>query len=100
MMPETFGGFDWDAGNRVKCKRHGVSIAEIEALFMGELRIAPDLKHADVEARFIAIGRSGSSRPVFVAFTFRTVEGLRKIRPISARYMHDKELTRYAATRS
>ena len=25
-----FDGFDWDDGNREKCQRHGVSIAEIE----------------------------------------------------------------------
>ena len=99
-MPEPFGGFDWDGGNREKCVRHGVTIAEIEAMFAGELRVAPDLKHADFEARFIAIGRGASGRPVFLAFAFRTVGGLRSIRPISARYMHDKELARYAPSRS
>jgi uncharacterized DUF497 family protein len=77
--------------------RHGVSIAEIEALFTGEFRVAPDLKHAEVEARYIAIGRGASGRPVFVAFTFRTFGDVRRIRPISARYMHDKELARYAS---
>jgi uncharacterized DUF497 family protein len=25
-----FDGFDWDAGNREKCRKHGVSTAEIE----------------------------------------------------------------------
>ena len=23
-------GFDWDAGNRAKCQKHGVSVAEVE----------------------------------------------------------------------
>ena len=52
-MSEPFGGFDWDGGNREKCVRHGVTIVEIEALFAGDFRVAPDLKHADVEARFM-----------------------------------------------
>lgn len=99
-MIEGFGGFDWDGGNREKCVRHGLTIEEIEAVSSGELLVAPDLKHADVEARFIAIGHGASGRPVFVAFTFRTVEGVRSIRPISARYMHDKELARYDPSRS
>ena len=25
-----FDGFDWDEGNLVKCRKHGVTIAEIE----------------------------------------------------------------------
>ena len=28
-----FAGFNWDAGNRKKCQKHGVSIAEIESVF-------------------------------------------------------------------
>jgi uncharacterized DUF497 family protein len=27
-----FDGFDWDHGNRDKCRKHGVSIGEIESL--------------------------------------------------------------------
>jgi predicted DNA binding CopG/RHH family protein len=32
-----FGGFDWDSGNLPKCLGHGVSLAEIEALFRGDV---------------------------------------------------------------
>ena len=35
--------FDWDSGNRAHCQKHGVSIAEIEALFRGTPQVAPDL---------------------------------------------------------
>lgn len=28
-------GFDWDLGNRAKCAKHGVTVAEIEGLFRG-----------------------------------------------------------------
>jgi hypothetical protein len=32
-MKLRVSGFDWDDGNRTKCEKRGVSIAEIEALF-------------------------------------------------------------------
>ena len=38
------GGFDWDAANRAKCQKHGVSIAEIEEVFHGAVSVFPDLK--------------------------------------------------------
>ena len=89
--------FDWDGGNRAHCQKHGVTVAEIEALFRGEPRIAPDLKHARAEDRLIAIGRTAEGRPLFVAFTIRERLGQRAIRPVSARYMHDKEIRNYEA---
>jgi uncharacterized protein len=88
-------GFDWDIGNRAKCEKHGVSIAEIEALFVGAPRIAPDPKHSDGEDRMIAVGRTNTGRPVFVAFTLRTKNRRRLIRPVTARYMHAKEIVAY-----
>jgi uncharacterized DUF497 family protein len=63
--------FDWDRGNRAHCQKHGVSIAEIEAFLRGEPRIAPDPKHAHLEDRLIAVGRTAQGRPLFVAFTIR-----------------------------
>jgi len=90
-------GFDWDDGNRRKCQKHGVSIAEIETLLTGDARMAPDVKHSGSEDRYIAVGRNGSGRPVFVAFTFRIRGGERLVRPISARYMHGKEIDGYEA---
>lgn len=93
-------GFDWDSANREKCVRHGVSLAEVEAAFLGAIQIAPDLKHSDNEARYIAIGFDGQARPIFIAFTLRTISGVRRIRPISARYMHAKEIDRYDPSRS
>ena len=95
MMNSRVTGFDWDDGNRAKCQKHGVSIAEIEALFIGALRIAPDPKHSEDEERMIAIGRTSAGRPVFVAFTLRTKNRQRLIRPVTARYMHSKEVSAY-----
>jgi uncharacterized DUF497 family protein len=94
-MAERLSGFDWDAANRTHCQKHGVSIAEIEALFRDEPRVAPDLRHAHLEDRLIALGRTGRGRPLFVAFTIRVRDGQRLIRPVSARYMHAKEIARY-----
>ncbi|WP_238360546.1 BrnT family toxin [Iningainema tapete] len=45
-MMEEVCGFDWDEGNLKKCQKHGVSIEEIEALFLSEVRIAPDPQHS------------------------------------------------------
>src|ERR1700730_4171345 len=94
MMNSPVQGFVWDDGNRAKCQKHGVSIAEIEALFMNAPRIAPDPKHSDDEDRMIAVGRTNAGRPVFVAFTIRT-KNRRLIRPVTARYMHAKEIAAY-----
>ena len=58
-MKLRVSGFDWDDGNRTKCEKHGVSIAEIEALFRGAPRVAPDPKHSAGEDRLIAVGRTG-----------------------------------------
>jgi hypothetical protein len=41
---EAFAGFDWDDANRSKCQKHGVPITEIEAVFQGEFRVAPDIQ--------------------------------------------------------
>ncbi|MCA9499237.1 MAG: hypothetical protein MRJ63_10580 [Nitrospirales bacterium] len=42
----------------------------------------------------MAIGRSKKKKPMFVVFTLRVVEDEILIRPMSARYMHEKEATR------
>jgi uncharacterized DUF497 family protein len=94
-MRGSVSGFDWDEGNRAKCQKHGVSVAEIEVLLRGDPRIAPDLKHSTAEDRFIAVGRNHDGRPMFVAFTLRRAGGRMLVRPISARYMHRKEIEAY-----
>jgi hypothetical protein len=95
MMPKAVAGFEWDEGNLEKCQKHGASIGEIEALLNSDPRVAPDLKHSAEEDRFIAVGRTAAGRPLFVAFMFRMKNGKRFVRPVSARYMHRKEIERY-----
>lgn len=87
-------GFDWDVANIEKCCKHGVSIAQIESVFHHNPLIAPDIKHSKTEKRFIAIGLS-QKRPMFVAFTLRNKDNYQIIRPISARFMHEKEVKAY-----
>ena len=62
--------FDWDEGNRGKC-------------------------HSIEEERFIGIGRTDEGRGVLIVFTLRTRGEAVLIRPISARYMHKKEIDYY-----
>lgn len=97
----TFSGFDWDDGNREKCQKHGVSIAEIESLFQGkDPSLASDASHSLTETRSRAVGRASTGRYLFVVFTVREREGHRFIRPISARYMHRKEIRQYEKTKA
>ena len=90
-----FDGFDWDEGNRLKCRQHGVSVEEIESLFGRPALVGPDAAHSSVERRYRAMGRTAAGRFVFLVFTWRDRKGLRLIRPISARYMHAKEVASY-----
>lgn len=95
MLELRVSGYDWDDGNRKKCQQHGGSVAEIEALFVQPVRIAPDPKHSVAEDRLIAVGRTRAGRPLFVAFTIRTQHHRRLIRPVTARYLHAKEIAAY-----
>lgn len=89
-------GFDWDSGNWPKCAKHGLSKDEIEFSFLSCPSVYPDIKHSKEEKRFLSIGKTDKNRYILVAFTFRLKDGdLRLIRPISARYMHKKEVEHY-----
>ena len=59
-----FDGFQWDDGNREKCRRHGVSLAEIESLFGGSPGVYDDPDHSEQERRLRAIGRVPVSRQI------------------------------------
>ena len=88
-------GFDWDRGNRAKCEKHGLSVAAIEDLFTRPLAILPDAAHSQREKRLRAMGRTEKGRGVFIVFTLRRRGDEVLIRPISARYMHKKEIEVY-----
>ncbi len=88
-------GFEWDRGNRENCRKHGVSIADIEAAFARPIAVFPDPSHSRSEERFKAVGKTDEGRHVFIVFTLRTREARTLIRPISARFMHAKEVEHY-----
>jgi uncharacterized protein len=97
-MTQAVAGFDWDDGNRDKCLKHGVTVKEIEGAFRGGTpRVFPDPAHSANDTRYLGIGLSASGRHVLVAYTFRDIEKQRFIRPISARFMHAKEIKHYEA---
>jgi hypothetical protein len=94
-MPITVAGFQWDRGNRSKCRAHGVSIADIEEAFRRPLSVFPDPAHSLAEERFKAIGTSAAGRHLLIVFTLRDSGRQTFIRPISARFMHAKEIDYY-----
>lgn len=57
--------------------------------------ILPDDTHSLTERRFRAIGYSAEGRALFIVFTIRRPRGEVLIRPISARFMHRKEVEHY-----
>lgn len=91
-------GFDWDEGNWPKCNKHGVTKEEIEEIFSFPLKEADDPCTTEIRKR--AIGIASTGRHIFLVFTYRIKNGKTFIRPISARYMHQKEIAAYERTKS
>jgi uncharacterized DUF497 family protein len=94
-MFEDVAGYDWDDGNESKCRKHGLTRKAIEEVFRGQVHVFPDIAHSSTETRYLGIGRTRAGRCVFVSFTFRERRGRWLIRPISARFMHAKEVKHY-----
>ena len=94
-VEDPIAGFDWDDGNRDKCLKHGVSSEEVELLFTRPIMILPDEAHSIAETRLKAVAKTPAGRHVFLVFTIREKQGRRYIRPVSARYMHNKEVQHY-----
>jgi uncharacterized DUF497 family protein len=57
-----------------------------------------DPEHSHSEERFKTIGRTGSGRCVLIVFTLRDRGGETFVRPVGARYMHQKEVEYYEKT--
>ncbi|MCK6439922.1 MAG: BrnT family toxin [Planctomycetes bacterium] len=92
--PENATGFEWDAGNTGKNRKHDVTDAEAEQVFFcPDLLVVPDARHSEAEPRFHALGETLSGRMLHVTFTLRTDDTL--IRVISARAMSRKERAIY-----
>lgn len=85
--------FEWDEGNLDKNRRkHGVTPEEAESVFVDENAfVFPDVRHSEKEERLVILGKLDQERSLFVIFTVRGD----KIRIISARRMHRKEVEKY-----
>jgi uncharacterized DUF497 family protein len=81
--------------NLGKCRKHGVPIEAVESLFSSPIAILPDDAHSRKEQRLRAVGWTEEGRAVFVVFTLRRRGSAVLIRPISTRYMHEKEMKAY-----
>jgi uncharacterized DUF497 family protein len=53
------------------------------------------VRHSKTEQRLLAIGKTVSGRYAFIVFTLRSDETGQYLRPISARFMHQKEIRHY-----
>lgn len=95
MNNVTYDGFDWDDGNWPKCGKHGMSQTEVEQVFENTPAVHGNPVHSDTEQRFKAIGKTDAGRYAYVSFTYRG--GL--IRPISARFMRQREVNQYEESR-
>ncbi|MEZ5790216.1 MAG: BrnT family toxin [Nitratireductor sp.] len=86
---------EWDDGNWLKCAKHGVSKGEIEHVLSGEPMVLPDRSPVTSETRYNAVGRNATGRYLFIVFAMRSQDAGMVLRPISARYMHKKEIDHY-----
>ena len=83
--------FDWDEGNWPKCGKHGLSKDEIE-FALNNVRLVREVKRRDDrERRYQAVCLSLGGSNVFIVFVLRG----RKVRPVSARPMHNKEVRKF-----
>lgn len=85
--------FEWDKGNVDKIRRkHGITVEESESIFLDkDAFVFPDVRHSEKEDRFVISGTSANHKNLYVIFTIRND----KIRIISARGMHRKEIVKH-----
>lgn len=90
---ESFFEFEWDKANLSKSYfEHGVLPKETEEFFLdNESIVLSGIEHSKKEERFIIFGKTVHKHNLFVVFTFRQD----RIRVISARKMHKKEVLKY-----
>ena len=91
--------FDWDEANVEHTAKHGVSRSDIEFVLKNDPIVRPDVYPSILEQRWRGVGRDKTGRYIFVAFTLREVNKVLHIRPISARYMHKREIQTYEQTK-
>jgi uncharacterized protein len=91
-----FGGepddFEWDAGNRIKNRKHEVTQSDIEALWQHPLVfVGRIVEPVHTEDRWLVLGQNAKGRRLALVFTRRDS----RLRPISCRSMRRSERTMY-----
>jgi uncharacterized DUF497 family protein len=96
-MTAKIAGVQWDKGNLAKCQKHGLTVDDIEDVLIRNMDIVSrDARNSKTEGRYSAIGRTRTERRAYVVFTLRvTNNGELYARPLSARFMHQKEIDKY-----
>lgn len=86
-------GFEWNKGNIDKSyRKHGITPNESEEIFLDEsIAIERDIRHEEVEDRYIGIGKTLHGKLLFIVFTLRN----NALRVISARRANKKERRLY-----
>lgn len=88
-------GFDWDRGNRFKGREHGVSLAAIESMFRSSIPCCLTLCTRSPRSGSRRLGGAQPAAGSSSSSLWRARRGKRFIRPISARFMHKKEVEHY-----
>lgn len=85
--------FEWDKWNIDKIYlKHRITHKEAEEIFINDdSYVFSDVKHSQKEERFIILGKTLEKKNFFVVFTMRGD----KVRIVSARKMHKKEVEKY-----
>ncbi len=86
-------GFDWDNGNWPNAESMACRALKIEQVLLGNPAIMADPRPDELRLR--AIGKTKARRMVFIVFMCREIDRQTWLRPISARYMHQKEIDHY-----
>ncbi len=87
--------FEWDEGNEVKPKKHGLTPEEAEEAFFDDNKVIfKDWKHLTLEQRITLLGKTKKGRLINITYTLRK----NKIRVITARLTNRKEVPLYEKT--
>ena len=91
-------GFQWDAGNPDRnWRRHSVrQVAAEQVPLSRPLVLVADVRHSQMEPRFVALGHTAAGRRLIVVFTVRG----KLVRVISARSMSQAEQKAYAKSQT
>jgi len=87
--------FEWDKGNSEKPKKHGLNLEEVEEAFFDDNKVIfEDWKHSTTEQRITLLGKTKKGQLLNITYTIRK----NKIRVITARPVHRKEVPLYEKT--